>query len=154
MDRLQGNKLTYEFAPSNFLTAKAPEHKEGKVRESRGDEVTISTPSKTSKSSHKKAASHKKEAKHSEKAERKEHTKASAALTCIHQDDEMPVMGHRGHSGPDDIDDNGACPGGVRHDNEDNPDSVSDGGGCSIGSGDGGYNIVGPDGGYTYDEFH
>ena len=56
--------------------------------------------------------------------------------------------------GPDDADDDGACPGGGRKDNMDNPDSVYDDGTCGSGYISGGGNYNGPDGSSSYDEFH
>jgi hypothetical protein len=118
--------------------------------------VTLSSSSKTSKSKktkHTKETKHKKEAKGSEKTHRSESSKDSSVQTYLREDDPSPVFG-RGHSGPDDVDDDGACPGGNRKDNMDNPDSVVDNGGCGSSYDSGNNNYNGPDGSFYYDEYH
>jgi|GEM_PF-2521264 hypothetical protein len=136
---------------------KPKETKEKEVQ----DDVVLSTPAKSSKSKSK-AKSHRsdgkaKAAKSEEKKAAETPRKGSSVAVFLKAEDYMPDTGAssiRG-SGPDDVDDNGACGTGIsRTDNADNPDSVYDDGTCGSGSGSDGYNYSGPDGSYSYDEFH
>lgn len=125
------------------------------------DDVVLSTPAKSSKSKGKakthrsdgKAKSAKSEGKKAAEAPRK----GSSVAVFLKAEDYMPDSGssHIRGGGPDDVDDNGACGTGIaRRDNSDNPDSVYDDGTCGSGSSSDGNNYSGPDGSYSYDEFH
>lgn len=80
---------------------------------------------------------------------------AAGSVTLFIKEENQSMPDHRPGRGcgPDDVCDDGACPGGGRTDNMDNPDSVYDNGGCGTSSG-GEYNYSGPDGSFNYDEYH
>lgn len=121
---------------------------DGEAREIK-DEVTLSQAVKSSRSGRTKKK-HGTKAGDSSRSHKRESLKNEA--TPYQREETAPG---RSGCGPDDVCDDGACPGGGRTDNADNPDSVVDNGGCGVGySGGGNYNYNGPDGSYNYDEYH
>ncbi len=146
-----------------YIHVGAPQGGAGKSRETKEreahDEVTLSTPShsdKTKKKAHR--SSNKTKASKGDEKSRTETSRKEGSVAVFLKDDGcMPdtgVSSHRRGGGPDDVDDDGACPGGGRRDNMDNPDSVYDDGTCGSGYISGGNNYNGPDGSSSYDEFH
>jgi hypothetical protein len=124
------------------------------------DKVTISAKPAKSGRQWKSAKTSKRSAESKAPAAHKAEKKTAAVAAFLHDDGDlsasrMPDYGSRRGSGPDDVDDDGACPGSGRRDNTDNPDHVTDNGGCGGGYDRGSdYNYSGPDGSYSYDEFH
>lgn len=118
------------------------------------ESVTLSDRAKSTKA--KKAGKHKTSPSKGSSHARTHKTASatgSVALFLNEENSKMPDHRPGNGCGPDDVYDDGACPGGGRTDNMDNPDSVYDHGGCGSSSGNG-YNYSGPDGSFNYDEYH
>lgn len=147
----------------DYIHVGAPHGGGGKSQETKEkeahDEVTLSTSSHSSKAKKKTrtGSTKTKASKGTEKSHNETSGKSSGVAVFLKDDGCMPDTGissHRSCGGPDDADDDGACPGGGRKDNMDNPDSVYDDGTCGSGYISGGGNYNGPDGSSSYDEFH
>jgi len=135
--------------------------KEKKLTEPK-DEVIISTsPSKFTTDKKAPEITTEEKATHKKTSKFVSEKKSSSSVPAFLEDEgsgisSTPDYGNstRGVGGPDDVDDDGVCPGGGRRDNLDNPDSVIDNGTCGYSSGGSDYSYSGPDGSYSYDEFH